>query len=61
MPKYFDSIMKKEEDHLVSGTFPWKIDQFSNLDAEKYYSDVFVIGGFKWYVYISPSTTYFGY
>ena len=47
----------KEED-VVSGTFTWKIDQFSNKKSIEYYSDVFVIGGFKWYVYISLSTTY---
>ncbi|KAK9912373.1 hypothetical protein M0R45_036240 [Rubus argutus] len=46
--------MKKEEDDLVSGTFTWKIDQFSNLKEKKYYSDAFVIGGFKWQILIFP-------
>jgi hypothetical protein len=29
--------------------FTWKIDRFSQLKAKKLYSDVFEVGGFKWY------------
>ncbi|KAK9912374.1 hypothetical protein M0R45_036241 [Rubus argutus] len=47
-------MKKEDQDDLVSGTFTWKIDQFSNLKAIKYYSDVFVIGGFKWRILIHP-------
>ncbi|KAK9912377.1 hypothetical protein M0R45_036244 [Rubus argutus] len=46
--------MTNEEDHLLFGIFIWKIDQFSNLVAKTYYSDVFVIGGFKWRISIFP-------
>ena len=31
-----------------SSRFTWKIDNFSRLNAKKHYSDVFVVGGFKW-------------
>ncbi|KAK9912384.1 hypothetical protein M0R45_036251 [Rubus argutus] len=48
------SSSKKEEEDLVSGTFTWKIDQFSNKNSSEYYSDVFVIGGFKWRISIFP-------
>jgi len=31
------------------GRFTWAIDNFSRL-PKKHYSDVFTIGGYKWYV-----------
>ncbi|PRQ55944.1 putative ubiquitinyl hydrolase 1 [Rosa chinensis] len=45
---------KNEENDLQSGTFTWKIDEFSKLNADKCYSEVFVIGGFKWRVSLYP-------
>ncbi|PRQ55946.1 putative ubiquitinyl hydrolase 1 [Rosa chinensis] len=45
---------KKEEDDLVSGTFTWKIKKFSNLNGDEFYSDIFVVGGFKWRVLLYP-------
>ncbi|XP_050364838.1 MATH domain and coiled-coil domain-containing protein At3g58360-like [Argentina anserina] len=45
---------KKEEDEFVSGTFKWKIENFSNLKDRKCYSDIFAIGGFKWRVLLFP-------
>ncbi|KAM5551208.1 MATH domain and coiled-coil domain-containing protein [Rosa sericea] len=47
-------MMKNEENDLASGTFTWKIDKFSKLNAVKCYSEVFVIGGFKWRVTLYP-------
>jgi ubiquitin carboxyl-terminal hydrolase 7 len=29
--------------------FTWKIDRFSQIKAYKLYSNVFEVGGFKWY------------
>ncbi|XP_057549722.1 ubiquitin C-terminal hydrolase 12-like [Amaranthus tricolor] len=37
-----------------SSRFTWKIDNFSRLNAKKHYSDVFVVGGFKWRILIFP-------
>ncbi|XP_057954048.1 uncharacterized protein LOC131148351 [Malania oleifera] len=34
--------------------FKWKIVNFSRLDKEKYYSETFVIGGYKWRAVIFP-------
>ncbi|PWA85934.1 MATH-like protein [Artemisia annua] len=34
--------------------FTWKIENFSRLNVKKLYSDVFVVGGFKWRVLIFP-------
>lgn len=28
--------------------FTWTIENFSRLNARKHYSDVFVVGGYKW-------------
>ncbi|KAI5342680.1 hypothetical protein L3X38_010556 [Prunus dulcis] len=46
--------MEEEEEDLVSGTFTWRIDNFSTLNMQKHYSDVFVIGGYKWQILIYP-------
>lgn len=29
--------------------FEWKVDNFSRMNTKKLYSDVFVVGSFKWY------------
>ncbi|KAM1363357.1 hypothetical protein TB2_027815 [Malus domestica] len=47
-------IKKVEEEDLVSGTFTWRIDNFSKLKKYKHFSDVFVIGGYKWRMFIYP-------
>ncbi|KAK3205536.1 hypothetical protein Dsin_019582 [Dipteronia sinensis] len=37
-----------------SSRFSWKIDNFSRLNTKKHYSEVFVVGGYKWRVLIFP-------
>ncbi|KAL5720642.1 ubiquitinyl hydrolase 1 [Ranunculus cassubicifolius] len=34
--------------------FTWTIENFTRLNTKKHYSDVFVVGGFKWRVLIFP-------
>ncbi|KAJ8446165.1 hypothetical protein Cgig2_015936 [Carnegiea gigantea] len=34
--------------------FTWKIENFSRLNVKKLYSDVFVVGGYKWRILIFP-------
>ncbi|XP_047067623.1 ubiquitin C-terminal hydrolase 12-like isoform X3 [Lolium rigidum] len=34
--------------------FTWTIENFTRLNGKKHYSDVFVVGGFKWRVLIFP-------
>ncbi|GJM95650.1 hypothetical protein PR202_ga12416 [Eleusine coracana subsp. coracana] len=34
--------------------FTWTIENFSRLNTKKHYSDVFVVGGYKWRVLIFP-------
>ncbi|CAB4268512.1 unnamed protein product [Prunus armeniaca] len=45
---------EEEEEDLVSGTFTWRIDNFSTLNKQKHYSDDFVVGGYKWRILIFP-------
>ncbi|XP_077226132.1 ubiquitin C-terminal hydrolase 12-like isoform X3 [Tasmannia lanceolata] len=37
-----------------SSRFTWTIDNFSRLNTKKHYSDIFVVGGYKWRVLIFP-------
>eukprot|EP00268_Persea_americana_P045286 TRINITY_DN460_c0_g1_i6.p1 TRINITY_DN460_c0_g1~~TRINITY_DN460_c0_g1_i6.p1 ORF type:complete len:1115 (-),score=206.57 TRINITY_DN460_c0_g1_i6:816-4160(-) len=34
--------------------FTWTIENFSRLNTKKHYSDIFIVGGFKWRVLIFP-------
>ncbi|GMI92284.1 ubiquitin-specific protease 13 [Hibiscus trionum] len=42
----------------LSSRFTWKIDNFSSLNTKKHYSDVFVVGGYKWRILIFPKGNY---
>lgn len=33
--------------------FTWTIENFSRLNTKKHYSEVFVVGGYKWYLNVS--------
>lgn len=35
---------------IPSGRFTWKIEKFSRLNTKKHYSEIFVVGGYKWYL-----------
>ncbi|CAN6465077.1 unnamed protein product [Victoria cruziana] len=37
-----------------STRFTWTIENFSRLNVKKYYSDVFIVGGYKWRILIFP-------
>ncbi|XP_024189628.2 MATH domain and coiled-coil domain-containing protein At3g58210-like isoform X2 [Rosa chinensis] len=43
---------QEQDDLAPSGTFPWRIENFSNLKFGKYASKIFTIGGIKWRVYM---------
>ena len=40
-------------DDPPSARFTWTIDNFSRLNTKKLYSDVFFVGGYKWYLDLS--------
>ncbi|XP_031284414.1 MATH domain and coiled-coil domain-containing protein At2g01790-like [Pistacia vera] len=37
-----------------SSRFTWRIENFSRLNTEKHYSEIFIVGGYKWRVLIFP-------
>ncbi|KAG1358578.1 putative Ubiquitin carboxyl-terminal hydrolase 13 [Cocos nucifera] len=37
-----------------SSRFTWTIENFSRLNTKKHYSDIFIVGGYKWRVLIFP-------
>lgn len=41
-------------DEPPSSKFTWTIESFSRLNTKKHYSDVFVVGGYKWRILIFP-------
>ncbi|KAM1027155.1 hypothetical protein ACFX2A_040958 [Malus domestica] len=42
----------REEEEVVSGTFTWVIENFSKLNNNNLFSDVFTIAGFKWRILV---------
>ncbi|XP_071724792.1 ubiquitin C-terminal hydrolase 12-like isoform X2 [Rutidosis leptorrhynchoides] len=42
------------EEPPAQSRFTWKIENFSRLNTKKHYSEVFVVGGYKWRVLIFP-------
>ncbi|KAM1139853.1 hypothetical protein ACFX19_040697 [Malus domestica] len=44
----------REDEEVVSETFTWVIENFSKLQNDKHYSDVFTIAGFKWRILVWP-------
>ncbi|KAH9659372.1 ubiquitin carboxyl-terminal hydrolase 13 [Citrus sinensis] len=41
-------------DDPPSSRFTWRIENFSRLNTKKHYSEIFIVGGFKWRVLIFP-------
>lgn len=37
-------------DEPQASRFTWMIENFSRLPNKKLYSDIFVVGGYKWYL-----------
>lgn len=37
-------------DDPPSARFTWTIENFSRLNTKKLYSDIFLVGGYKWYL-----------
>ncbi|XP_011032955.1 PREDICTED: ubiquitin carboxyl-terminal hydrolase 12-like isoform X1 [Populus euphratica] len=48
------AVDSQSVDDPPSARFTWTIDNFSRLNAKKLYSDVFVVGGYKWRILIFP-------
>lgn len=48
------AVEAQSVDDPPSARFTWTIDNFSRLNTKKLYSDVFVVGGYKWRILIFP-------
>ncbi|ONK58015.1 uncharacterized protein A4U43_C09F6960 [Asparagus officinalis] len=49
-----ESQQQQEEDPPMNSRFTWVIEHFSRLHPKKHYSDIFMVGGYKWRVLIFP-------
>lgn len=45
-----NTVDAQSVDDPPSGRFTWTIENFSRLNVKKLYSNVFYVGGYKWYV-----------
>ncbi|KAH6807531.1 ubiquitin-specific protease 12 [Perilla frutescens var. frutescens] len=48
------SVENQATDEPQASRFTWTIENFSRVNMKKMYSDVFVVGGYKWRVLIFP-------
>ncbi|VFQ87569.1 unnamed protein product [Cuscuta campestris] len=55
-PPYWDSDDDDSgpKPSKLYGKFPWKIEKFSQIKKRELRSDVFEVGGYKWYILIYP-------
>ncbi|XP_014517243.1 ubiquitin carboxyl-terminal hydrolase 12 [Vigna radiata var. radiata] len=53
-PETANTVESQPVEDPPSSRFTWRIDNFSRLNTKKLYSDIFVVGGYKWRVLIFP-------
>ncbi|XP_057506095.1 ubiquitin C-terminal hydrolase 12-like isoform X2 [Actinidia eriantha] len=53
-PETASTVENQPVDEPQTSRFTWTIENFSRLNTKKHYSEVFVVGGFKWRVLIFP-------
>lgn len=56
-PENANTAENQAVDEPQASRFMWKIDNFTRLNMKKLYSEVFVVGGYKWYVQMSLHQT----
>ena len=49
-PETASAVENPPVDEPQTSRFTWKIENFSRLNTKKHYSEVFVVGGYKWLV-----------
>ena len=47
-PETASTVENQPVDEPQTSRFTWTIENFSRLNTKKHYSEVFVVGGFKW-------------
>ncbi|KAL6199593.1 hypothetical protein ACLB2K_029377 [Fragaria x ananassa] len=53
-PENANNVETQPVEDPPSSRFTWRIDNFSRMNTKKLYSDIFVVGGYKWRVLIFP-------
>ncbi|XP_009368548.2 ubiquitin C-terminal hydrolase 12-like isoform X1 [Pyrus x bretschneideri] len=53
-PETANNVENQPVEDPPSSRFTWRVDNFTRMNTKKYYSDVFVVGGYKWRVLIFP-------
>ncbi|RDX99543.1 Ubiquitin carboxyl-terminal hydrolase 12, partial [Mucuna pruriens] len=53
-PEAANTVESQPVEDPPSSRFTWRIDNFSRLNTKKLYSEIFVVGGYKWRVLIFP-------
>ncbi|XVF24606.1 hypothetical protein REPUB_Repub13aG0141800 [Reevesia pubescens] len=53
-PEAASTVDAQSVDDPPSGRFTWTIENFSRLNTKKLYSDIFLVGGYKWRILIFP-------
>lgn len=45
-----ETVENQANDEPQASRFTWTIENFSRVNVKKLYSDIFVVGGYKWYL-----------
>ncbi|KAG8488661.1 hypothetical protein CXB51_016728 [Gossypium anomalum] len=53
-PEATNTVENQPVEDPPSSRFTWRIENFSRLNAKKHYSEVFVVGGYKWRILLFP-------
>ncbi|MBA0732514.1 hypothetical protein Gogos_016601, partial [Gossypium gossypioides] len=53
-PEAANTVENQPVEDPPSSRFTWRIENFSRLNAKKHYSEVFVVGGYKWRILLFP-------
>ncbi|KAI4305787.1 hypothetical protein L6164_029130 [Bauhinia variegata] len=53
-PEAANTVESQPVEDPPSSRFTWRIDNFSRLNTKKLYSEIFIVGGYKWRVLIFP-------
>lgn len=48
-PDAANTVESQPVEDPSTSRFTWKIENFSRMNTKKLYSEIFVVGGYKWY------------
>ncbi|GKU93700.1 hypothetical protein SLEP1_g7273 [Rubroshorea leprosula] len=53
-PETANTVETQPVEDPSSSRFTWRIENFSRLNTKKHYSEIFIVGGYKWRILIFP-------